>query len=204
MTSIIFSRSCRTAFIRSGRAGGLAGKLVSFARCFSRPCGLSRLSILRTYRGPTMQRSKTTFDNEDVRSNAVRQDRQLSILHSRKRRQGVRIKIEVQVFVESARQNGRIVLQSWTEVYGRDLQEAESPESFEVKLACQKYPCHGTRRCSKIIQLMIRFEAPLRRTACPVAKKATLKNSESDQSVARLDNANFGLDIARYRQVSRA
>jgi hypothetical protein len=36
--------------------------------------------------------------------------------------------------------------------------------------------------------------------ACPVAKKAIFENGESDQSVARLANANFGLDALRQRK----
>jgi len=45
----------------------------------------------------------------------------------------------------------------------------------------------------QIIQFVIRFEALQQRTACPVAKKAISENRESDPSVARLGNANFGL-----------
>jgi hypothetical protein len=33
---------------------------------------------------------------------------------------------------------------------------------------------------------------------CPVAKKAIFENRESDQLVARLDNANFGLRLAGW------
>ena len=57
---------------------------------------------------------------------------------------------------------------------------------------------------------MIRFETPPQRTACPVAKKAIFENRESDQLVARLDNANFGLEAVsgegrglRYRRFGK-
>src|SRR5207249_3161937 len=73
--------------------------------------------------------------------------------------------------------------------------KAQSLESLEAKFACQKCPCHWPRRCSQIIQFVIRFETPPQRTACPVAKKAIFENRESDQLVARLDNANFGLKL---------
>jgi hypothetical protein len=76
---------------------------------------------------------------------------------------------------------------------GRDTQKTESLESLEAKFACQKCPCDWPRRCSQINQFVNRFEAPQQRTACPVAKKAISENRESDQSVARLGNANFGL-----------
>jgi hypothetical protein len=53
---------------------------------------------------------------------------------------------------------------------------------------------------------VIRFETPPQRTACPVAKKAIFENRESDQLVARLDNANFGLDrsglLSRVRELN--
>ncbi len=48
---------------------------------------------------------------------------------------------------------------------------------------------------------MIRFEAPQQRTACPVAKKAISENRESDQSVARLGNANFGLEAVEKEMI---
>jgi hypothetical protein len=40
---------------------------------------------------------------------------------------------------------------------------------------------------------VIRFAPQPERTACPVTKKAIFENLESDQSVARLVNPNFGL-----------
>ena len=81
----------------------------------------------------------------------------------------------------------------WSEVCARDTQKTESLESLKAKFAGQKCPCDWPRRCSQIIQFVIRFEAPKQRTACPVAKKAISANRESYQSVARLGNANFGL-----------
>ena len=84
----------------------------------------------------------------------------------------------------------------WSEVCARDTQKTESLESLKAKFAGQKCPCDWPRRCSQIIQFVVRFEAPQQRTACPVAKKAISENRESDQSVARLGNANFGLVMA--------
>ena len=43
---------------------------------------------------------------------------------------------------------------------------------------------------------MIRFADHPQPTACPVEKKAIFENRESDQSVARLANANFGLAVS--------
>jgi hypothetical protein len=40
---------------------------------------------------------------------------------------------------------------------------------------------------------VIRFAPQPQRTACPLTKKAIFENLESDQSVARLVNPNFGL-----------
>jgi transposase len=46
---------------------------------------------------------------------------------------------------------------------------------------------------------VIRFAPQPQRTACPVTKKAIFENLESDQSVARLVNPNFGLiGVAPY------
>jgi hypothetical protein len=42
---------------------------------------------------------------------------------------------------------------------------------------------------------VIRFAPQPQRTACPVTKKAIFENLESDQSVARLVNPNFGLAV---------
>ena len=77
------------------------------------------------------------------------------------------------------------------------------PTSLEAKFVSQKFPCLWPRRCSQIIQFVIRFATPPRRTACPVAKKAIFENRESDQSVARFANANFGLSRpCRFRATS--
>ena len=66
-------------------------------------------------------------------------------------------------------------------------------KSLEAKFAYRKCPCHRLRRCSQIIQFVIRFAPQPQRTVCPVTKKAIFENLESDQSVARLVNPNFGL-----------
>jgi hypothetical protein len=44
------------------------------------------------------------------------------------------------------------------------------------------------------MQFVIRFAAQPLRTVCPVTEKAIFGNRESDQSVARFNSANFGLN----------
>jgi hypothetical protein len=45
------------------------------------------------------------------------------------------------------------------------------------------------------MQFVIRFAAQPLRTVCPVTEKAIFGNRESDQSVARFNSANFGLEL---------